>query len=62
MRGPRTRRHGRAAATPPELAHVSAAAAPPRARDVFVYFIGAAKVRNPAAAIALIERLRKAAN
>jgi uncharacterized protein YecE (DUF72 family) len=47
---------------PPELAHVSAAAAPPRARDVFVYFIGAAKVRNPAAAIALIERLRKAAN
>ena len=27
-------------------------------RDVFVYFISGAKVRNPAAAQALIERLR----
>ncbi|RYD16675.1 MAG: DUF72 domain-containing protein [Lysobacteraceae bacterium] len=47
---------------PADLAHVTAAAAPQRARDVFVYFIGAAKVRNPAAAIALIERLREARN
>jgi uncharacterized protein YecE (DUF72 family) len=28
------------------------------ARDVFVYFIGAAKARNPAAAMALMERLQ----
>lgn len=31
--------------------------APPRPRDVFVFFIAAAKERNPAAAMALIERL-----
>ncbi len=34
------------------------AAATSKRRDVFVYFISAAKERNPAAAIALIERLR----
>ncbi len=47
---------------PAELAHVTTVAAPQRARDVFVYFIGAAKVRNPAAAMALIERLREHAS
>jgi uncharacterized protein YecE (DUF72 family) len=31
--------------------------APAKPRDVFVYFISGAKVRNPAAAMALIERL-----
>jgi hypothetical protein len=30
---------------------------PPAARDVFVYFIAAAKERNPAAAMALLQRL-----
>lgn len=34
------------------------AATQPAHRDVFVFFIGAAKERNPAAAMALIERLR----
>lgn len=47
---------------PAELAHVTTVAAPQRVRDVFVYFIGAAKVRNPAAAMALIERLREHAS
>jgi hypothetical protein len=27
-------------------------------RDVYIYFIGSAKERNPAAAMSLIERLR----
>ena len=31
--------------------------AEPAARDVFLYVISGAKVRNPAAAMALIERL-----
>jgi uncharacterized protein YecE (DUF72 family) len=34
-----------------------AGAAPARPRDVFAYFISGAKVRNPAAAMAMIERL-----
>ncbi|HEY2394618.1 MAG TPA: DUF72 domain-containing protein [Rudaea sp.] len=34
-----------------------AAATPAQARDVYIYFISAAKERNPAAALALIERL-----
>ena len=34
------------------------AAAPARSREVFVFFISAAKERNPAAAMALIEQLR----
>lgn len=43
---------------PADLPYVEAASAPPRQkRDVFVYFISAAKERNPAAAMALIERL-----
>jgi uncharacterized protein YecE (DUF72 family) len=38
----------------PRIAPSMPSAAP---RDVYIYFIGAAKVRNPAAAMALIERL-----
>ena len=34
-----------------------AGAAPAKPRDVFAYFISGAKVRNPAAAMAMIERL-----
>ncbi|NUS39736.1 MAG: DUF72 domain-containing protein, partial [Lysobacter sp.] len=30
-------------------------------RDVFIYFISAAKERNPAAAMALIDRLQRQA-
>ena len=37
------------------------AGAPKKPRDVFVYFISAAKERNPAAAMALIEQLRNPA-
>ena len=37
---------------------VGGKAAAAKARDVFVYFISGAKERNPAAAMALIERLR----
>lgn len=40
----------------PRITQAGAPAAP--SRDVFVYFISAAKERNPAAAMALIERLR----
>ena len=44
---------------PADLPRVSRAPAPPaRRRDVFVFFISAAKERNPAAAQALIARLR----
>jgi len=44
---------------PRDLAHVKSArtAAAPEPRDVFVYFISAAKQRNPAAAMALLRRL-----
>jgi len=38
---------------PPDLPHVGPAASKAAARDVFVYFISAAKERNPAAAVAL---------
>ena len=45
---------------PGDLPKVSDAPAPAaKRRDVFVYFISAAKERNPAAAMALIERLRR---
>ena len=45
---------------PPDLPRLSADPSPPAAaRDVFILFISAAKERNPAAAMALIERLRK---
>ena len=50
------RGHGREGGEPSDLARI--AAAPPRKkRDVFVYMISGAKVRAPAAAMALIERL-----
>jgi len=42
---------------PADLPRVEAKAAARKPRDVFVYFISAAKERNPAAAKALIERL-----
>jgi hypothetical protein len=35
-------------------------APPARPRDVFMYFISGAKERAPAAAMALLERLKKA--
>ena len=43
---------------PPDLPHVAGSSSATAPRDVFLYFIGAAKVRNPAAAVALIGRLR----
>lgn len=46
---------------PAELPYLDAERAPRRKRDVFVFFISAAKERNPAAAMALIERLPGAA-
>ena len=42
---------------PDDLPYVSKEAAKVTPRDVYIYFISAAKERNPAAAIALIERL-----
>jgi uncharacterized protein YecE (DUF72 family) len=44
---------------PDDLEYVSSTHAPARKRDVFVYFISAAKERNPAAAMALRERLER---
>lgn len=43
---------------PIDLPRVSPDTAPATPREVFIYFISAAKERNPAAAMALIERLR----
>jgi uncharacterized protein YecE (DUF72 family) len=47
--------------SPDDLPHVDAASAPKTAapRDVFAYVIHEGKIRAPAAAMALIERLRK---
>ena len=47
---------------PDDLPYVEAAPAPgrPASRDVFVYIIHEGKIRAPAAAMALIERLKKA--
>jgi uncharacterized protein YecE (DUF72 family) len=42
---------------PPDLHYVQAAKPKVRARDVFIFFISAAKERNPAAAQALIARV-----
>jgi uncharacterized protein YecE (DUF72 family) len=42
---------------PEDLPRVGDAAAAKKARDVFVYFISGAKERNPAAAMALRERV-----
>jgi len=44
---------------PAELPHVGEPLAQAPPREVFVFFISAAKQRNPAAAMALIERLRR---
>lgn len=44
-------------ASPPGLFYVSDASAPVAPREVYIFFIGGAKVRNPAAAQALIGRL-----
>jgi uncharacterized protein YecE (DUF72 family) len=44
--------------TPKDLARIVAAPAEKTKREVFIYFISGAKVRAPAAAMALIERLR----
>ncbi len=43
---------------PADLPHIESKSAAAASREVFVYFISAAKERNPAAAMALIERLR----
>ncbi len=45
---------------PSDLPHVGDALAPGPTRDVFVYFISAAKERNPAAAVALGKRVEDA--
>ena len=45
--------------TPDDLSRIAPESPPATAREVFVYFISAAKERNPAAAMALIERLRR---
>ncbi|HEY6941442.1 DUF72 domain-containing protein [Dokdonella sp.] len=42
---------------PADLPRVAAASPAAGTRDVFIYFIGAAKERNPAAAMALLSRL-----
>ena len=42
---------------PGDLPKIADDAAPANPRDVFVYFISAAKERNPAAAMALIREL-----
>ena len=44
--------------SPAGLKYVSDAPAPESPREVFAFFIGAAKVRNPAAAEALAARLK----
>lgn len=44
--------------SPAGLAYVGDATAPVRPRDVFLFFISGAKVRNPLAAEGLIERLK----
>ena len=48
-----------AGGTPDDLPRIGTAATPGSPREVFVYFISAAKERNPAAAMALIERLAR---
>ena len=42
---------------PADLPHIGSVAAPRGPREVFLYFIGAAKERNPAAAMRLLEKL-----
>ena len=51
--------HGWAAgASPDGLPYATTTTAPVIKRDVFVFFINGAKVRAPAGAMALIERIR----
>jgi uncharacterized protein YecE (DUF72 family) len=45
--------------TPGDVTPVAGAASPKQPRDVFVYMIAGAKVRAPAAALAMLERLRR---
>lgn len=47
---------------PAELPHVGPTPAPRQPREVFVFFISAAKERNPAAAMALLQRLQRHAD
>jgi len=47
-----------AGGTPDELPYVDRKEAPKAKRDVFIYMISGAKARAPAAAVALIERLK----
>ncbi len=47
-----------AGGTPEDLPQVDGTAAPKAKRDVFIYMISGAKTRAPAAALALIERLK----
>ncbi|NDK39887.1 DUF72 domain-containing protein [Pseudoxanthomonas gei] len=42
---------------PQDLPHLASAQAAGKPRDVFIYFISSAKERNPAAAMALLQRL-----
>ncbi len=44
---------------PPDLSRIEKPRGKAQPRDVFIYFIHEAKVRAPAAAMALIERLKK---
>jgi uncharacterized protein YecE (DUF72 family) len=48
-----------AGSTPEDLTPVAGGSPPKQARDVFVYMIAGAKVRAPAAATAMLERLGK---
>ena len=48
---------GAAGGDPPALPHVASELPPDAPREVFVYYIGSAKQHNPAAAMALLQRL-----
>jgi uncharacterized protein YecE (DUF72 family) len=53
----RRAREWAAGGEPADLPRIAPPGAPAERRDVFIYFIGAAKERNPAAAMALLRRL-----
>lgn len=55
----RIAREWAAGGDPAELPHVTPKLPNAEPRDVFIYFIHGAKQRNPAAAMALVERLQK---
>ncbi|RZA31072.1 MAG: DUF72 domain-containing protein [Lysobacteraceae bacterium] len=50
-------RHWAEGGDPADLPHLDGVAAPGRPREVFLYFISAAKERNPAAAMRLLQKL-----